>query len=292
MNILQLRTLAAVETHQSFADAAEYLHVTPAAVSQQMRALEDEIGAKLFDRSTRPPKLNAHGALIAERARNVLADFDALKALASSPDEIAGTLLLGTGAGVGSDLVPEALANLRARHPKMRVRIVEGMSDDLANMVRRRDLDAAIITAPLVPEQGLLALPIKDEPLIAIAPAGTKARTWREMLTERPFLRLTRRSGIGAVIDATLRQAAIEVEEAMELDSSEVILALVKAGLGAGVVPQLRLAGQPKGAFKALPFGDPPVLRRIVLVERAGHQNADLAGILYMELKRLSRVPQ
>ncbi len=294
MNILHLRTLVAIEAHRSFADAAERLHLTPAAVSQQMRAMEDDLRAPLFDRSTRPPRLNAHGELVAERARDVLARFDGLVDLARSPGEISGTLLLGAGAGVSSELVPEALANLRERYPRMRVRIVEGMSDALTHMVRRRELDAAIITAPLIPEPDLQALPIKDEPLLAIAPAGNRSRDWRQMLTTLPFLRLTRRSGVGAVIDAALRRAGVAVQDAMELDSSEVIMALVKAGLGAGVVPKGRFDGTPRDGgrgVRALPFGDPPVSRRIVLIERASDLHSDLAGILYMELKRLSQVP-
>ncbi|MHA1164597.1 MAG: helix-turn-helix domain-containing protein, partial [Alphaproteobacteria bacterium] len=59
MNIPQLRTLVAIADHTGFAAAAERLFVTPAAVSQQMRALEDELQVALFDRTTRPPRLNA-----------------------------------------------------------------------------------------------------------------------------------------------------------------------------------------------------------------------------------------
>jgi len=72
MNIQHLRTLLAVHDHASFSEAAEALFLTPAAVSQQMRNLEDELQVTLFDRTTRPPRLNAHGANLVEQARDVL----------------------------------------------------------------------------------------------------------------------------------------------------------------------------------------------------------------------------
>ena len=110
MNVPQLRTLVAIADQTSFADAAERLFLTPAAVSQQMRALEDELQVALFDRTKRPPRLNAHGAHVAERAREVLRGFDALLDEARAGDEIAGRLTLGCISGISSDLIPIACA--------------------------------------------------------------------------------------------------------------------------------------------------------------------------------------
>ena len=97
MNIHHLKTLIAVHDHDTFADAAESLFLTPAAVSQQIRNLEDELQVPLFDRTTRPPRMNAHGVSIVEQARDVLDRFNALAARARSPGEVAGTLIIGSG---------------------------------------------------------------------------------------------------------------------------------------------------------------------------------------------------
>lgn len=292
MNILHLRTLVTIADHTSFAVAAERLFLTPAAVSHQMSGIENELQVALFDRNTRPPRLNAHGTLIAEQAREVLRGFDALVETARAPGELSGTLVLGCIAGVSSDLIPRALASLRKRHPRVHVRMEEGLAEPLANRVRRRELDAAVITAPLVPHAELEELAILDERLVTVAPADTSARTWKQALTRHPFLRINRESGVGTLVDATLRAAAIQVNEAMELDSSEAILGLARVGLGAGVVPAGRIAGAGSLGLRAFPFGAPPVSRRVILVERHNNQRSDLAQLIYRELKRLTRPPK
>lgn len=288
MNITQLRTLVTIADHKGFADAAERLFITPAAVSQQMRALEDELQVPLFDRTTRPPHLNAHGVHIAERAREVLQTFDAFVEEAKAPDELAGVLTLGCISGFSSDVIPQALGNLRTRYPRLQVKMTEGQSAELIRMVRRRELDAAIATEPLVPEPGLEILPITIEPLIAIAPPGTGVCDWKEALTSLPFLRVNRLSGMGALIDNVIRNEGLVVTDAMELDSTEVVLSMVQAGLGAGVVPAGRLKDDSGQHVRSFPFGTPPVSRRVVLIERPDYERTDLSQVLYVELKRLT----
>lgn len=288
MNIPQLRTLVAIAEHKGFADAAERLFITPAAVSQQMRALEDELQVPLFDRTTRPPHLNAHGVHIAERARDVLRTFDAFAGEARAPDEIAGVLTLGCISGFSSDLIPSALGNLRKRYPRLKVRIEEGQSATLIHRVRRRELDAAIVTEPLVPEPGLESLSIMNEPLTVVAPPEAKVTSWDEALTSLPFLRLNRSSGMGALIDVVIRKAGLLVSEAMELDSSDVVLSMVHAGLGAGVIPAGRLKGEYSERVRSFAFGDPPVSRQVVLIERLDYERSDLSQVLYLELRRLT----
>ncbi|WNK00420.1 LysR substrate-binding domain-containing protein [Thalassospiraceae bacterium LMO-JJ14] len=288
MNIQHLKTLIAVHDHASFADAADSLFLTPAAVSQQMRNLEDDLQVTLFDRTTRPPRLNPHGVNIVTQARDVLERFNALAERARSAGEIAGTLTIGSATGITSSLIPRALSALRDRHPRLQIRIEEGLTDDLINRVRRRALDGALITQPLVPSPDMQILPITTEPLIVVAPKSVSERGWKNILRARPFLRLNRKSGVGALIDVTLRTSGIAVTEAMELDSSESIVGLVMAGLGVGVVPSGRLRGESVDRLKTVPFGTPQVRRSVVLIERTNNQRSDLAAILYQELLSLT----
>ena len=288
MNIPQLRTLTAIAEHKSFAVAAEALFLTPAAVSQQMRALEDELQVALFDRTTRPPRLNAHGVHIAERAHGVLRSFDALHDEARSADEVAGRLDLGCINGVSSDLVPTALRNLRKRYPRLQVRIEERQSGPLTRQVRRRELDAAIITEPLVPEPDLEMLPVTSEALVVVAPPDAEVSSWDAALVQLPFLKFSRTSGMGALIDHAIRSAGLIVNEAMELDSSEALLSMAYAGLGAGVIPAGQLKGTACASVQTFPFGDPPLSRRVVLIEQLDNARSYLSDVLYQELKRLT----
>lgn len=287
MNLNAIRTLVAIAEHGSFAVAAEQVHLSPAAVSQQMRALEDELQVMLFDRTTRPPRFNAHGTYVAEQARALLAEFDAFADRARATGEVAGRMVLGCIAGVSGDVLPSALVNLRKRHPGLTIRMESGFSEALLHRVQRRELDAAIVTEPAAPLAELKLLPIVSERLVVATPHGSPARCWDEALRIHPFLRLHRRSGMARLIEESLHRARIVVEDAMELDTTETILIMVRAGLGAGVVPESRLAGR-RRQFRTFPFGDPAITRRIVLAERVNNHRSNLSSVLYDELKRLT----
>jgi DNA-binding transcriptional LysR family regulator len=288
MNIAQLRTLIAIDTTGGFSSAASKLFVTPSAISHQMRELEAELGVVLFDRATRPPRLNAHAHAVVELGRDLLTRFDLLVEQASSPGEIGGRLMLGCVSGVSSNLIPRALANLRASHPAVQVSIEEGLSEALANRVRKRELDAAIITELPESDPELKSLLITEEAMMVVAPPDCRLRDWREVLTTYPFIRLNRNAGMGKIIDRALRDYRQQVDEVMELDSSETVVGMARAGIGAGVIPAGRLQRLPAGEVVALPFGEPPVFRRVVLVERRNNPRSDLSQLVYDAVRQVT----
>jgi len=289
MQLAHLRTLVAIADTQGFATAADRLFLTPSAISHQMRDLEGELGVALFDRATRPPRLNAHGQALVEQGRDLLTRFDTLSAQARSPGEIGGRLMLGCVSGVSSDLIPQALASLRASHPAVVVRMEEGLSDALASRVRRRELDAAIITDLAEPDPELRSLLITEEAMVIVAPADCRLEDWREVLAAYPFIRLNRNAGMGRIIDLRLRSEGVAPEEAMELDSSEAVVGMIRAGLGAGAVPAGRLRHVPADEVVTLPFGDPPLKRRVVLIERRNNPRSDLSQLVYAAVRRATR---
>ena len=288
MNLSHLRTLIAIVDTQSFASAAENLFITPSAISHQMRDLEGELGVDLFNRETRPPRLNAHGYAVVERGRELLSQFDTLVELAKSPGEIGGRLMLGCVSGVSSDLIPMVLARLRASHPAVKISIEEGLSEVLAHRVRLRELDAAIITELPEPDVELKSLRLIEEAMMIVAPPDCQLSDWREILAAYPFIRLNRNAGMGKVIDRALKENQLQVQEAMELDSSEVVVGMARAGLGAGVIPDGRLRQIPPGEVVAKPFGDPPIHRRVVLIERINNPRSDLSQLVYDEVKQMT----
>jgi len=288
MNITQLRSLIAIDDARGFSSAAENLFVTPSAISHQMRELEAELGVTLFDRASRPPRLSAHGHAVVERGRDVLARFDLLVELARSPGEIGGRLMLGCVSGASSDLIPRALANLHASHPAVQVSIEEGLSEALAARVRKRELDAAIITELPDADPELKSLLITEEAMVVVAPPNCRLNDWREVLAAYPFIRLNRNAGMGKIIERALRDHRQQVDEVMELDSSETVVGMVRAGIGAGIIPSGRLRRMPRGDVVALPFGEPPVHRRVVLVERSNNPRSDLSQLVYDAVRRVT----
>ena len=93
---------------------------------------------------------------------------------------------------------------------------------------------------------------------------------------------------MGKVIDRALRKNRLVVNEAMELDSSEAVVGMARAGLGAGVVPDGRLRLVPQEAVMAVPFGDPPIHRRVVLTERRNSPRSDLSQLVYDAMRRVT----
>ena len=267
MNLRHLETLLAIAETGSFAAAADRVGVTQSAVSMQMRALEELLGAALFDRARRPPMLNDLGRGLLPHARGVVRAAEDLAAAASGA-VLRGRLRFGVIPTAATGLVPDALTRLAARAPDLQIRIESGLSADLARRVGQGVLDAALITETPRLERGLVVRPVLEEPLLVVAPRAAAGPPARTLLRRLPFVRFNRRTGVGRVIDSALRRDRIAVTETMELDSIEAILAMVGRGLGVAVVPAGSVAGPVAATVHALPFGDPPVLRRVGLLER------------------------
>jgi DNA-binding transcriptional LysR family regulator len=134
----------------------------------------------------------------------------------------------------------------------------------------------------------LKSLLITEEAMMVVAPPDCRLTDWREVLTAYPFIRLNRNAGMGKVIDRALRDHRLRVDEVMELDSSEAVVGMAQAGIGAGVVPIGRLRRMAAGEVTSLRFGDPPIHRRVVLIERRNNPRSDLSQLVYDAIKQIT----
>ena len=209
MSFRRLQIFLEVAACGSFASAADRLGLVQSAVSMQMRTLEQEIGANLFDRSRRPPALNDHGAALIPKARAILTQYEDLKQSVQPDGHVVGTLRLGVIQTASNGILPSALTSLYETYPNLRVRIESGLSADLLGRVMHGDLDAAILTAPERLPANLKWHLIFEEPLSVIAPAGLSGATDAELLTRHPFIRFNRRTGVGRIIDHALRDLRV-----------------------------------------------------------------------------------
>lgn len=284
MNIRHLETLLAIADSGSFAAAADRVGVTQSAVSMQMKTLEEELGASLFDRTRRPPVLNETADGLLGRVRELVRLSEDIRAVAGG-GTARGRLRLGIIPTAATGLVPAALARLAVRAPDLRIRVESGLSVDLVRRVAQGALDAAVVTETPRLERGLILNPIKEEPLVVAAPIGAPGRGDRDLLRTLPFVRFNRRTGVGRVIDTALRQRRIVVSEAMELDSIEAILAMVARGLGVAVAPAGSITDGLRETVRTVPFGDPPVRRRVALIERDRAEVAPAIALLLEELR-------
>jgi DNA-binding transcriptional LysR family regulator len=186
-------------------------------------------------------------------------------------------LLLGSVNGITASLLPETLRSLTRRYPGVRVRIEEGSSRLLVRRVKRRELDAAIVSDVSELPQSMERLPVFSEPLVVIENPAREAASWREVLRRSPFLRLNKTSGLGSLIEDSLKRFRIRVDDAMEL--------MALSGLGSGVVPMGRVSAEASRALRIFPFGEPQVHRQVVLVQRKSKAPAELLRLLYSEIQ-------
>ncbi|KAF1050912.1 MAG: Hydrogen peroxide-inducible genes activator [Stenotrophomonas maltophilia] len=281
MSLRALRTLVAIAQHGSFARAAEAVHLTQSAVSLHVRRLEEEFNAPLFDRSRRLPVLTEAGHLALERAREILALYDSIAAELGDGSELTGRLRLGAIHTALSGFLPAALAALSREHPRLRVNVSSGMSAELALRIDSGELDAAVTTEPVKPyPHGLVSTPLYQEGFWIIAPAHVESRDPRRLLQDYPFFRFDRRAWAGRTIEQALRRQRLRVQTSMELDSQEAIIQMVASGLGVAVIPLASHTFHALEGVLRLPFCEPQLGRRVVLLERADRRAGRLAGAL------------
>lgn len=238
MSIRMLRTLIAVEEHQTFSAAADAVFVTHAAVSQQMRALEDEWKIALFDRSKRTPELTPVGRAIVEKAREVVRAYDNIVPSVLGDEGLQGEISLGAVPTTLIGITPLAISLLKQHFSELRVRVHPGLTTHLIAQIERGVMDAAILSRPRPLPQDMQFMPIAEEPMQLLASRDTESDDPFELLTQHPFIRFNRDAVVGHLIDSWLQQKGIKVSESMELDGLEAISSMVFANLGVSIVPE------------------------------------------------------
>lgn len=274
MSIQRLKTLLAVAETGSFHAAAERVHLTAAAVGQQMKALENEMGQALFDRHTRAPRLNALGQSLLPRARKLVADYEAL--MAGSDVEEPEELTIGAVDTVMTGLVPGMLLQQRHRNQNLRLRVVPGLSAELLAQVDRGSVDAAIISAPRQRHPQFAWRAIAREPLVLITPTTLVEDRPETVLRRYPFIRFSRHAWVGEQIDNWLLQHGIQVRESMELASLDGIYTMVSSDLGVSIVPDHCVPPRRAIPLNRIPLGE-GMARELGLLWRL--DNADFRAI-------------
>jgi DNA-binding transcriptional LysR family regulator len=148
MTLVQLRHLLSLAQTGSFTRSAEALFITQPALSRSIRALEDELGQKLFDRIGRRAEPTPFGRDVLQRARHLVLEADELAASGHQMQAgRTGTVRIGLGSGPGAMLMTPLLKLMATRHPTIQVEIARGDTDLLAQALRARELDALVVDA-------------------------------------------------------------------------------------------------------------------------------------------------
>ena len=237
MDIRFLESFVTVADCGSIAEAARRLNLTPAALAQRLRTLEQDLGHSLVTRVGRTVRPTASGLAVLRHARELIESARDLRAIAAN-DEPAGLLRLGATATALTGLLPDIIARLSERYPRIEYFIRPDSSVELYHGVLTGDLDAAVIVRPQFPmpkSTGWLTL--REEPLVLIAPEAMELGDPHAAIQRHPFIRYDRNQWGGQIVDRYLRQHALKVREWLELDALDAIAALVNRGIGVAIVP-------------------------------------------------------
>lgn len=237
MTIRILRTLIAVSESKSFSEAAERVHITHAAISQQMKTLEASLGVELFDRTSRTPKLTPIARQVIEKARKVIADYDNLATPNLADDIFKSEINLGAIPTTLTGLTARAIARLKAKYPDMKIHVKSGLTESLMADVGRGTIDAAVISKPHLMPTKLAFHKIAEEKMQLVAATDTAEDDPIKLLLQKPYIRFNRSEVIGTLIDNWMTSKNIQVTETMELDSGEAITSMVGANLGVSILP-------------------------------------------------------
>ncbi|MBB3342434.1 LysR family transcriptional regulator [Luteimonas sp. RC10] len=286
-----LNTFVHVVDRGSMAAAARYLNITPAAVAQQIRTLERELGAPLIARAGRTVCVTEPGARILQRARDLLRDVADLRSVANDR-ALSGELRLGACPTALAGMLPDVLARMVNVLPQINVFIKPGYSAELYADVERGELDAAIVL------QAPFALPktcdwevLREEPLIVLAPQHLAHRDPHALLAEEPLIRYDRHQWGGRQADDYLRRVGIVPRERFELNALNAIAVMVDRGLGVSLVPDWQQPWPAGLRLARLPLPEPAEPRRIGIVWSTASVRSRLVAALREQCRTAARAP-
>ncbi len=252
MDLRQLSALVAVADEGSFSAAATALHTVQSNVSTHIARLERELGSVLVDRSA--GRLTEEGEAVANRARRIKAELDALVAdVAALHDVVSGTVRFGVIGTTARWLVPRLLEKMGERHPHVQLFVVGGDSTSLEPQLASGQIDLAVVNLP-IPAPDLTAEPLFEEDLVLVVPVD-------HPLAEKEAVKLKDLDGLELlmaapntvyrqVLDAASAAAGVTLVPKAQFDGLRLMASLAFEGLGPAILPATAIPQWlPQGAW-------------------------------------------
>jgi DNA-binding transcriptional LysR family regulator len=272
MDFDQLETFLEVARHLSFSRAAEKRFRTQPAISAQIRALEDEVGAKLLDRSGGKVSITAAGKLFQRYAEESLAARKAVIAAVAEMERVPrGEIIVAANEGTCLHVLPEVFAEFKKQYPAVAVNINRLESTAILESVIENSVDFGVVALP-VNDNRLTVVQIHRDELVAIGAPGhplgkTKSVTLEEV-AKHPLL-MPEHGRTRDALEQLYHERKLKLNISMELDSSELLKRFVAAGVGVGFIARSNVEQDVKaGTLVALTIADATVRRDLALVFR------------------------
>jgi DNA-binding transcriptional LysR family regulator len=272
MDFDQLETFQEVARLSSFSRAAEKRFRTQPAISSQIRSLEEEIGAKILDRSGGKVSLTASGKLFLKYVEDTLEARRAIfTAIAETERVPRGEIIVGANEGTCLHILPEVFADFKKQYPDVAVNIKRADYAKILESVIDNSVDFGFISLPVTDNRLTVVLIHRDE-LIAIAPphhpvAKMKSVTLAEV-ANYPLL-VPKVGHTRDALENLFHERRLKPRYSMELDSSELLKRFVAVDVGVGFISRSNVAEDVlAGLLKAVPLSDAQIRRDVALVFR------------------------
>jgi DNA-binding transcriptional LysR family regulator len=244
MDLRHLDTVRAIADEGSFTGAADALVTVQSNVSEQVRQLEEELGAQLFVRGRRGAVATECGEIVVERARRIRRELEAMQADLSMLQGLeAGEASFGIVGTASRWVVPPLIAELRIRAPGVRMRITEAASERLVLGLLAGELVHAVVTEPIT-DRRLVAETILEEELVAVFPRGagpTSSPVALEAVLAFGLVVPPVGNPLRQEVETVAAERHCEVNVMVEVDGIRLLADLVAAGAGASIVPETAL---------------------------------------------------
>jgi LysR family transcriptional regulator, low CO2-responsive transcriptional regulator len=272
MDFDQLETFLEVARHTSFSRAAEKRFRTQPAISSQIRSLEEEVGAKLFDRSGGKVAITAAGKVFQQYAEQTLQARKALLVTVAEMERVPrGEIVVGANEGTCLHILPEVFAEFKKLYPDVGVQISRLERAKIMESIIDNSVDFGVVSAP-VDDRRLTVVNIHRDELVMIAPprhplSSMKSATIAEVVGF-PLL-LPKLGRTRDALENLFHERALKPRISMELDSSELLKRFVAANVGIGFIARSNVIEDVKaGVLAAVPMADASIRRDLALVFR------------------------
>ena len=298
MENFRLKVFRVVAAHLNFSRAAEELLLTQPAVTQQIKALEDEYGVPLFDRAGGRITLTPSGeALLPFASRLKEISDEAYAAVARASGKLGGRLAVGASQTIGQYLLPAMIAGFLRENPRVSISAISGNTDEILDALVLRKIELALVEGPAL-RKDVHVEPFMEDRMVLVVPASHE---WAEQdvepsaLAGAPLLMREFGSGSRRVVEKALADAGISRKHLnirMELDSTEGLLSGVEAGLGVTFVSHWAVRSHlAQGTLKAARVPGLKLSRKFSIVYPAGPVPGGNAGAFraYLQARGMGR---
>jgi LysR family carnitine catabolism transcriptional activator len=285
----EIDAFLALEETRRFAIAAQRCHLSPSAFSQMIGRLEEQVGARLFDRNTRNVSLTPEGEVFSHGARRIAAEIRAsVNELRERANRRVGRVSVGVTPSLAADWLPQRLAEFQSAHPGIALRMHDVTSERCLQMIERGDVDFGISAHPgsdLEFEHHLLFMERYHLVCRIIDPLAKLPEIRLRDLKNREFVHMVLSGSVRQQMMPLLSTAQVR-DSGMEVANFGSVAGLVAAGFGISIIPEHAIQLCHRPGLAAIPLNAPKAVRPVSMIRRRDRSLSVAANALWEQLKK------